>query len=151
MHDHGVYRQALIKKRGWYWPKYVPSDHITDHFKDSHLRYTETYKQDIDGKQFLIHCTKDDRYVTKIMSTHGLINKVADHRAYRQINGEWKSFKYAEPMSRHNKAKHWVDDVNNRRHDPIGLEDVWATKWWPNRQFTFLCSIAEVNVIEYWA
>jgi hypothetical protein len=35
--------------------------------------------------------------------------------------------------------------VNNRRHAPIGLEDVWATKWWPHRQFTFLCSVAEVN------
>ena len=51
-------------------------------------------------------------------------------------------------MSRHNKAKHWVDDVNNQRHDPNGLEDVWATKWWPNRQFTFLCSVAEVNAIQ---
>ena len=51
-------------------------------------------------------------------------------------------------MSRHNKAKHWVDDVNNRRHDPIGLEEVWATKWWPNRQFTFLMLVTEVNAIQ---
>ena len=35
--------------------------------------------------------------------------------------------------------------MNNRRHAPIGLEDVWATKWWPHRQFTFICSMAEVN------
>ena len=41
----------------------------------------------------------------------------------------------------HNHAKHWVDDVNNRRHDPIGLGDVWGTKWWPHLQFTFICSI----------
>ena len=57
------------------------------------------------------------------------------------------SFKYTEPISRHNNAKHWVDDVNNRRHAPIGLEDVWATKWWPDRQFTFICSVAEVNAV----
>jgi hypothetical protein len=38
-----------------------------------------------------------------------------------------------------------VDDVNNRRHDPVGLETTWKTKWWPNCQFTFLLSIAEVN------
>ncbi len=50
-------------------------------------------------------------------------------------------------MSRHNHTKHWVDDVNNRRHDPIGLEEVRATKWWPHRQFTFICSIAEVNAL----
>ena len=106
MHDHGVYGQSLIKKHGRYWPKHVPGDHIDDHFKGKELGYTETYKQEVGGKQFLVHCTKNVRYVTKIMSTHGLINKVADHRTYRQINGEWKSFKYADPMSRHNKAKY---------------------------------------------
>ncbi len=35
--------------------------------------------------------------------------------------------------------------MNNRCHDPIGLENTWKTKWWPNCQFTFLMSIAEVN------
>jgi hypothetical protein len=52
-----------------------------------------------------------------------------------------------EPFSRYSRAKHWVDDVNNRRHDPIGLEEVWGTKWWAMRQFTFLCSVAEVNAV----
>jgi hypothetical protein len=28
------------------------------------------------------------------------------------------------------------------------LEDVWQTKWWPNRQFTFLLSVAEVNCVQ---
>ena len=37
--------------------------------------------------------------------------------------------------------------MNNRRHDPIGLEQVWHTKWWPTRKFTFICSIAEVNAV----
>ena len=29
----------------------------------------------------------------------------------------------------------------------MGLEDVWATKWWPHHQFTFtfICTMAEVN------
>ena len=35
-----------------------------------------------------------------------------------------------------------------RRHDPIGLEEVWGTKWWPMRQFTFICSVAEVNACQ---
>ena len=30
-------------------------------------------------------------------------------------------------------------------YDTIGMEDVWHTKWWPHRQFTFLCSVSEVN------
>jgi hypothetical protein len=40
-----------------------------------------------------------------------------------------------------------VDDVNNCRHDPIGLEETWGTKWWAMQQFTFLCSVAEVNAV----
>ncbi len=38
--------------------------------------------------------------------------------------------------------------MNNHRHDPIGLEEVWGTKWWPMRQFTFLCSVAKVNAVQ---
>ena len=59
------------------------------------------------------------------MSTHGLLNKVPDHYTYRKKYGEWVTFKYADYLSLHNHIKHWVDDVNNRRHDPIGLEQVW--------------------------
>ncbi len=39
----------------------------------------------------------------------------------------------------------WVNDTNNCRHDPIALSAVWRTKWWPNRQFTFLLEVAEAN------
>ena len=83
--------------------------------------------------------------MTKIMSTHGLINEISTHKTYRRVAGELKTFNYTEPISRHNHSKHWVDDVNDRRHDLIGLEDVWHTKWWPHRQFTFLCSVSEVT------
>ena len=147
LHHVGVYGQALIKKRGRFWPKHVPGQMIEEALKDKDLGHATTFKQSIDGKDFFVHCQKDDCYITKIMSTHGLVMEVEDHLTYRNINGEWTSFKYAEPMSRHNRSKHWVDDVNNRRHDPIGLEDVWATKWWPTRQFTFICSVAEVNAV----
>ena len=144
LHDHGVYGQALAKKRRW-WPKHVPGDQIEKYFEGKELGDVMTLKQDLGGKQFLVHCTNDDKYVTKLMSTHGLIRRVDDHSTYRCVDGEWKSFKYPEPLSFHNRAKHWVDDHNNRRHDPIGLEDVWGTKWWPTRQFTFICGLAEVN------
>ena len=123
----------------------MPGRQIDEYFNDKPIGFSETLKQEIDGKQFLIHCTKEDKYVTKLMSTHGLMNEVPTHKTYRCINGEWISFNYTENISRHNKAKHWVDDVNNQRHAPIGLEDVWGTKWWPDRQFTFLCSVSEVN------
>jgi len=147
LHQVGVYGQALIKKRGRYWPKHVPGVQMEMEFFDKELGSGKTFVQTIENQKFLVHCHKDDRYVCKIMSTHGLMLPVDDHITHRYVNGEWKSFKYCEPMSRHNRSKHWVDDVNNRRHDPIGLEDVWATKWWPHRQFTFVCSVAEVNAL----
>jgi hypothetical protein len=144
LHDVGVFGQFLIKKRK-YWPKMGPGGYIDQYMSPKPLGYSESFVQEIRGKRFFIHCTKDRDYVTKMMSSHGVLDEIQDHVTYRLIDGKWESFKYAEYLSPHNGAKHWVDDVNNRRHDPIGLEQVWATKWWPNRQFTFLCSIAEVN------
>eukprot|EP00984_Skeletonema_dohrnii_P023854 scaffold12953_cov123-Skeletonema_dohrnii-CCMP3373.AAC.9 len=146
LHDKGVYGQSLIKKRGRYWPKDVPGDAIDEHFNGKELGTSETLKQVIDGKEFLVHCQKDDGYVTKMMSTHGLNNEV-DHPTSRRVGNERKRFKYTEPISNHKRSAHWVDDVNNRRHGSIGLEDVWRAKWWPHRQFTFLCEIAEVNAV----
>ncbi|KAL7425548.1 hypothetical protein ACHAXH_000046, partial [Discostella pseudostelligera] len=147
LHSHGVYGQFLIKKRR-YWPKGVPGDYIDGCMSNKPLGATESFVQDLQGTRFYIHCTKDRDYVTKIMSTHGLLDEIQDHPTWRLVDGQWKTFKYAEPFSRHNRAKHWVDDVNNRRHDPIGLEEIWATKWWPNRQFTFILSVVEANAIQ---
>ena len=56
-------------------------------------------------------------------------------------------FKYAKYLSRHNHNLHWVDDVNNMRHDNIGLEHVWHKKWWPTLQITFICSVAEATAV----
>ena len=50
--------------------------------------------------------------------------------------------------TRYSQAKHWVDDVNNCCHNPIGLEEVWQMKWRPTCQFTFICSVAEVNEVK---
>ena len=42
--------------------------------------------------------------------------------------------------------RHSVDGHNNKRHSPISLEVVWGTKYWPNRVFSFLLAVTEVNV-----
>ena len=64
---------------------------------------------------------------------------------WQTVDSHWRSFNYTKPFSRYSHAKHWANDRNNRRHDPIGLEEVWATKWWPMWQFTFICGVVEVN------
>jgi hypothetical protein len=131
-----------------HWPRGVLGAAIDMYFDDMDLGHCESLVAEHDNIPFLIHCCRDSKYVSKIMSTHGMLEMVQDHPTWRKIDGSWKSFKYTEPFSRYARAKHWVDDVNNLRHDPIGLEEVWGTKWWAMRQFTFLCSVAEVNAVQ---
>ena len=114
LHDAGVFGQALIKKRGRYWLDGVSGDQIDDHFAEMLICETDTLQQTINGKNFLIHCTKDDGYVTKIMSTNGTLREVRSHNTRRVINGEVTNFTYTEPVSQQNVAKHFVNDVNNR-------------------------------------
>jgi hypothetical protein len=147
LHQQGVYGQFLIKKRR-YWPKHVPGDFINQYMMAKPFGTTETFVQELGGLHFFVHCTHDADYVTKIMSTHKVLQETQDHLTWCFVDGEWKTFKYAAPFSCHNRAKHWVDDVNNCRHDPTGLEEVWRTKWWPNLQFPFLLLVAEVNCMQ---
>ena len=81
------------------------------------------------------------------MRTHRLLKEKPHHYTYWKKNGEWVTFKYAEYISHQNHSKHWVDDVNNRRHDTIGIEQAWHTKWWPKRKFTLTFSVAEANTV----
>ena len=53
-----------------------------------------------------------------------------------------KMFKYPEVVHNHFQNCHSVDDHNGKRHSPISIEVVWATKWCPNH---VLFVITEVN------
>ena len=55
-------------------------------------------------------------------------------------------FKYPEVVHNHYKNRHFVDDHNSRRHQPISLEETWATKHWPHRVFAFLLAVTEGNM-----
>eukprot|EP00970_Alexandrium_tamarense_P012062 scaffold2720_cov181-Alexandrium_tamarense.AAC.18 len=63
LHEKGVYGQALIKKRGRYWPRGVPGDEINNHLEGKQIGNFECFVQEKDGEQFLIHCLKDDKFV----------------------------------------------------------------------------------------
>jgi hypothetical protein len=52
---------------------------------------------------------------------------------------------YVRQLSHYNKARHWVDDHNNCKHMVSCLSDQWKTKWWSNRQFTFIWDVAKVR------
>ena len=87
-----------------------------------------TYNQVIDGIDFSF-IAKRMMAVTKIMSTLGTVNEVQSHATLLMVRGEHITFNYAESHSGHNKTKHWVDDHNNSRYDPIDMAETWRTKW----------------------
>ncbi len=128
----GVHGQFQIKKRK-YWPKHVPGDYIDGYMATKPLGHTETFIQVMEGQPFLVHCTKMVTTSQRSCQRMGSWTRFKTMRCGSLMGGMWRTFKYANPFSRHNCAKHWAEDVNNRGHDPrIGLEDVWATIWWPN-------------------
>ncbi len=67
-----------MKKRS-HWPKGVPGDHIDGHLKEAPLGYCETLVQQFDDVRFLVHCCRDKDWVSKIMSTHGMLDIIQDH------------------------------------------------------------------------
>ncbi len=119
-------------------------------FQEKPMGHFESLEQVVDGVKFLIHCQKEENYMTKIVSCHGILTRVDDHDTFCDITNADGSrlriqFKYPEPILLDNRDRHCVDFPNNCRHHPIALSDVWRTKWWPNRQFTFLLEVAEAN------
>jgi hypothetical protein len=71
----------------------VPSGQIDDHFVNLLIGNVDTLKQTINDKSSLIHYTNDS-YVNKIMSTHGMLCKIASHSTTGQdVNGEVETFK----------------------------------------------------------
>ena len=86
LHKHGVYGQSLIKKQK-YLPKGLPGAQIESYMEGKELGFVKTLRKDIGGVPFKINCTRDDRFVTKLMSNHGLLNKVPDNSTYRKKMG----------------------------------------------------------------
>ena len=90
---------SLDQKPGRHWPHSVPGDLIDGYFGDEGIKTRMAYKQVIEGIDFFIHHQKDDGYVTKIVSTHGTVNKVQCHTTFQIVRGEQKTFDYAEPKT----------------------------------------------------
>ena len=110
MREKGVFGHALIKPRGMGWPVMVLGKYIDEYFSDKEIGYCETLEQIVNGVKFFIHCQKEENYVTKIMSYHSVLNQVGDHETLHYLtNADSYStimFKYPEPISHHNQAKH---------------------------------------------
>ena len=89
----GQYLRFFIRD----WPKNVPGDTIDSYSANKELGSAKTFRQVIDGKPFLVHCHMDDRYVTKLMGTRGLINEITSHKTYMRVAGEWNTLIILSP------------------------------------------------------
>ena len=83
LNKHGVYRKFLINKQH-YWPNGCPGAHIDSYMEGKPLGLVKTLRKDMGGLTFTIHCTIDERFVTKLMRTHRILNKVPAHSTYLQ-------------------------------------------------------------------
>ena len=90
----------------------------------------------LDHKPFHVNAMKEPDYVMSLMSTYGTNNRDNGKETRRdwKENGEnkRKTFQYPEVINNHFSYRHAVDDHNAKRHSPISLEVLWATKQWPN-------------------
>ena len=94
---------------------------------------------------------KEPDYTMMLMSTYGTNSTTNTKRSQRQFKDSQgqnrkEVIAYPEVVHNHYLYRHSVDDHNNKRHSPIGLEEVWATKTWEHRVFAFLLAVTEVNV-----
>ena len=86
LHENGVYRQSLIKKKE-YWSKGCLGAYIDIYMEGKPLVFVKTLRQYRGGIPFNIHCNIYDRFITKLISTHRLPNEVPDHSTNRKKMG----------------------------------------------------------------
>ncbi len=142
----GVFAAALIKKRR-YWPKYVKGDEIKQHFNDKEVGDVDAIEGSLDEQTFHFYGMKEPDYIMLMMTTYGTCERFGKFTKRRLPHNQTTTFQYPEVIANHFKYRHIVDDHNAKRHAPISLEVVWATKQWEKRVFAFLLSITEVNVM----
>ena len=116
---------------------------------DKDVGDTDSWAGVLDDKPFHVYAMKEPEYVMSLMSTYDM----NDHDNGKETRRDWKengenkrnTFQYLEVINNQFLYRHAVDDHNAKRHSPISLEVVWATKWWPNQVFAFLLATMEVN------
>ena len=109
----------------------------------------DSWADKLDDVPFHIYSMKEPDYVVLLMSTYGTNSR----HSGRETRHDWKEggvmmtkmFKYPQVVHNHFQNHHCVNDHNAKRHSPISVKVVWATKQWPNHVFAFLFVITEVN------
>ena len=89
-------------------------------------------------------------YIMKIMTSWMKIDELEGARTRRDFTEssgtkDTEQFKYRHQFGLYLRYRNQVDDHNNQRNATIYLDRTWATKLWPDRNFTWYLAVSEVN------
>ena len=146
----GVHAAALNKKLR-YWPKGVTGDLIDNQFEDKEVGDVGMVEaRDEDNKLYKIFCMKYPDYVMKITASWKTLVQLEGARTRRyfiDISGtkETNQITYMQLSGICFRYRNQVDDQNNRRHAQISLERKWATKFWPDHNFSWYLAVSKIN------
>jgi Transposase IS4 len=134
--ENGVFAASLIKQRK-YWPKNIKGDNYITHFANKKVDDVDCLPGKLIDQDFYIFCMKEPDYNMLLMLTYGSnkhIKRKTTIRNYKNSSGDMaiKSFNYPEVAYNHCHFRNSVGNHNNKRHQPICIEEIWTTKWWLN-------------------
>ena len=121
---------------------------IKAYFADKDVGSVATLPGKLNGISVWIHCIKEPHYIAMLMSNYRTLERTGDTQLWSWkigLNSHLVMFKYPELVYCHYKNTYHVDNHNNRRHQPISLEETWVTKFQPHCVFMFLLAVAEGN------
>ena len=104
-----------------------------------------------DSKLFCIFCFKNSDYVVNIVPLRMNPNELEGFnikRNYKVRDGESqvKLFTYWKPFELNFLYLHQVYNRKKRRHYHIALDKTWATKFWPDCNFSCFFHVMKVNI-----
>ncbi len=143
LRKHGVFAFAIVKKRR-YWPKNIPGEELLEKTISLPLGGTVARVGKLDGENIVICGLRDNCFAILAVSSFGTLLPGSEV-LYRKTDHGVVSFKRPVLYEQFYFARHAVDDNNNLRQGWRGIEEIWETKIWLQRVFSFTVGLTEVN------
>jgi hypothetical protein len=99
----------------------------------------------LDEVPFHLFGVKEKDHVPMLVSAHGALERASAPKQRELKTGQMVNARCPGAAGNHRECCHSVDDHKNNRHQPVSLEETWATHWWPDRAFVFLLAVTEAN------
>ncbi len=147
MQQRGIYVTTVAKKRS-YWPRDIPGDDILAYMHQKPVGEVHGRRGRLGNTTFNLFAVNHTRYTFILVATYGSTLLESTPKTIRTADGQTFSFKRNEPISDYYRARHAVDDHNHyRQGQRVSFEKAWGSKFWENRQFSFVVAATLVNAM----